>query len=146
LYLIINSLFSSSELHFLSSLITLDMERFKWPFKKDECQQSVQAVHRHVQTMQVLLISSNRWLLRPEASSSSKYADVGERSLLVQSSADVMQKLEVQYKAVLGLCSELAKSGEVIGEIADRVKILQDDCKGVRFKLRGYIDSEGRRD
>lgn len=39
------------------------MEQLKWPFQKEECQESVQALHRHVQTLQVLLISSNRYPL-----------------------------------------------------------------------------------
>lgn len=32
----------------------------KWPFQKDECQQSIQALHRYTQTLNVLLAVSNR--------------------------------------------------------------------------------------
>jgi hypothetical protein len=36
------------------------MARITWPLKKEECQQSIQILHHYIQTLEVLLIASNR--------------------------------------------------------------------------------------
>jgi hypothetical protein len=36
------------------------MARIAWPLQKEECQQSILVLHRYVQTVEVLLIASNR--------------------------------------------------------------------------------------
>jgi hypothetical protein len=36
------------------------LARITWPFKKDECQEIARTLHRYVQTLQVLLVASNR--------------------------------------------------------------------------------------
>jgi hypothetical protein len=36
--------------------------KMKWPFQKEECRQSAQTLHRHAQTLQVLLVASNRYI------------------------------------------------------------------------------------
>lgn len=33
-----------------------------WPFQKDECQQTIQTLHRYIQTLQTLLVASNRYV------------------------------------------------------------------------------------
>jgi hypothetical protein len=38
------------------------MARLKWPFEREDCHQSIQIIHRYVQTLQVLLIASNRYV------------------------------------------------------------------------------------
>jgi hypothetical protein len=36
--------------------------RLTWPFRKEECIESVRTLHRYSQTLQVLLVASNRWV------------------------------------------------------------------------------------
>lgn len=36
------------------------LARITWPFKKDECQEISRTLHRYAQTLQVLLVASNR--------------------------------------------------------------------------------------
>lgn len=44
---------------------TVFMGKIAWPFHKDECQQCSQALHRYTQTLQVLVMASNRLVSEP---------------------------------------------------------------------------------
>ncbi|KAI5813238.1 hypothetical protein BZA77DRAFT_128768 [Pyronema omphalodes] len=92
------------------------MEQFKWPFQKEECQERVQTLHKYVQTLQVLLISSNR-------------------SLLTQKASVIIGELEKQYQTVLRLMSDLANTGDVVDKIASDVGEVRNILKGILTRL-----------
>jgi hypothetical protein len=52
------------------------------------------------------------------------------RSLLSQSSSKVKEKLEEQYRAVLGIVSGLAETGAEVQKISSGVKILKEILQG----------------
>jgi hypothetical protein len=50
----------TTKLRNASKITGISLARLVWPFKREECLESIQTLHRYVQTLQVLLISSNR--------------------------------------------------------------------------------------
>ncbi|KAI5815433.1 hypothetical protein BZA77DRAFT_344906 [Pyronema omphalodes] len=100
------------------------MARLKWPFEREDCQQSIQIIHRYVQTLQVLLIASNR-------------------SLLTQSSEMVMKKLEEQHKMVLSLMAGFTASTGIamrklaagVEDVREGVETVKDGMKNMKTML-----------
>ncbi|CCX16348.1 Similar to ankyrin [Exophiala dermatitidis NIH/UT8656]; acc. no. EHY59712 [Pyronema omphalodes CBS 100304] len=94
----------TTKLRNASKITGIILARLLWPFKREECLESIQTLHRYVQTLQVLLIASNR-----------------------QTSTAVMEKLEEQHKSVIDAITDLAaSSGAVMNKIAVSVEKVQD--------------------
>ncbi|KAI5812827.1 hypothetical protein BZA77DRAFT_346729 [Pyronema omphalodes] len=127
------------------------VERMVWPLKKDECQQSVRVVHRYVQTLQVLLVASNRSLMsQHSAVVVSKLEEQHKRTTdsieMMKENfipiPDGMLQLSERISTVISIVSDLAQSNAEIKRISDGVTKLQLAAEGEELeKILMWISS-----